>query len=85
MSISGGMKLTAPLFCSPVLPVPQIVLGDRDQNATLKRLSYYTRYLTRQDSRSQVGCRHDRALMREVWVQRSTSAARGAGIQRIGG
>ena len=32
----------------------QIILGDRDQNATLARLQYYTRYLTQRDSRRQV-------------------------------
>jgi hypothetical protein len=32
----------------------QVVLGDRDQSATMKRLQYYTRHLTRRDSRSQV-------------------------------
>ncbi|KAI3438880.1 hypothetical protein D9Q98_001295 [Chlorella vulgaris] len=41
----------------------QVVLGDRDQNATLKRLSYYTRYLTRQDSRSQADMRRLRNMM----------------------
>lgn len=29
------------------------MLGDRDQNATLARLQYYTRYLTQRDSRRQ--------------------------------
>lgn len=33
----------------------QVVLGDRSQEATMKRLQYYTRHLTRQDSRRQVG------------------------------
>ena len=33
----------------------QVVLGDRDQNATIHRLTYYTRYLMRQDSHTQVG------------------------------
>lgn len=37
---------------------PQVVLGDRDQNTTLARLQYYTRYLTQRDNRRQAsGCR----------------------------
>lgn len=51
------------LWCTDRPPVPpaccycpcsfQVVLGDRDQNATLARLQYYTRYLTQRDSRRQ--------------------------------
>ena len=33
----------------------QVMLGDRSQEATMKRLQYYTRHLTRQDSTRQVG------------------------------
>lgn len=33
----------------------QVMLGDRSQEATMKRLQYYTRHLTRQDSKRQVG------------------------------
>lgn len=33
----------------------QVVLGDRDQDATMRRLQYYSQHLTRRDSRHQVG------------------------------
>lgn len=41
----------------------EVVLGDRDQNATLARLQYYTRYLTQRDSRRQSDERKLRRMM----------------------
>ncbi|KAL4434176.1 hypothetical protein ABPG75_000617 [Micractinium tetrahymenae] len=46
----------------------QIVLADREQDATMARLQYYTRYLTRQDSRRQA----EERRMREMMDQGST-------------
>ncbi|KAI7842179.1 hypothetical protein COHA_004200 [Chlorella ohadii] len=40
-----------------------VVLGDRDQNTTLARLQYYTRYLTQRDSRRQSDERKLRRMM----------------------
>lgn len=41
----------------------QIVLADRGQDATMARLQYYTRYLTRQDSRRQAETRRMHEMM----------------------
>jgi hypothetical protein len=47
----------------------EVVLGDRDQNATLARLQYYTRYLTQRDSRRQVHGQADAAVARKLdWL-----------------
>lgn len=43
----------------------QVMLGDRTQEATVKRLEYYTRYLTRQDSRREAGSRRMQRMMDE--------------------
>lgn len=55
-----SLRTVLPHDPMPHDPLPhdplQVVLGDRDQEATMRRLQYYTRYLTRHDSRTQVGC-----------------------------
>ncbi|KAL4430133.1 hypothetical protein ABPG77_004915 [Micractinium sp. CCAP 211/92] len=51
----------------------QIVLADREQDATMARLQYYTRYLTRQDSRRQAETRR----MHEMMDRTSPSGGQG--------
>jgi hypothetical protein len=51
--LPNSFRTSAPAAAEPCLAV-QVVLGDRDQTATLRRLEYYTRHLTRRDSRANV-------------------------------
>ncbi|EFN57831.1 hypothetical protein CHLNCDRAFT_143259 [Chlorella variabilis] len=64
-TITGALMGTTPggEFLAAIEAARGVVLGDRDQEATMRRLQYYTRYLTRHDSRTQADMRRLRNTM----------------------
>lgn len=83
MDMAGGMWWpSAPLAPHALHPL-QIVLADREQDATMARLQYYTRYLTRQDSRRQVGESRPAACMWAAWRRRGRHLPRVSPRRRL--